>query len=131
MPLCISSGEPAWYWERGQEGRMCTSSLCVNTRWGLMVLHASCLMQVTGPNLRAMSSMFVPYWTLPHLLLPGGKQLDNVHHRVKCLGARYDFSAPTATKVRKIGATNVGRRMQSLSQGKCHTRSTHKPSTTS
>ena len=47
----------------------------------------------------------------PHLLLlPGCKQLDNVHHRVKRLGARYGFSAPTATKVRKIGATNVALR---------------------
>ena len=53
MPRSMSTKELAWCWERGQEGRMSTSSLCVSTRQ--QVKGAACLMldETDWPQLKA------------------------------------------------------------------------------
>lgn len=46
--------------------------------------------------------------SLPQLfLLSGGRPLSNLSSRVKKLGLKYGLCLPTATRVRKIGATSV------------------------
>ena len=40
-------------------------------------------------------------------VLCGGKCLGNLSSKLKCVGARYGLNLPSATRVRKIGATSV------------------------
>ena len=45
------------------------------------------------------------------LLLPGGKPVTHVNNLLQFLGRKYNISVPTATRVRKIGATETARKV--------------------
>ena len=55
-------------------------------------------------------------------LLSGGRHLGNLSSKAKSVGARYGLALPSATRVRKIGATSVALNLGQSSQASLVTR---------